>query len=114
MHALEQVILETAAAWEHEGIAHGEIRPIIGAVDETFLERMLLVFMDLASGYLVVEEVAEARTYDTWYALVKARLETLGVSVLYVVSDRAKALIKLAETGLECLSVPDLFHLMHD
>jgi hypothetical protein len=82
MHALEQVILETAAAWEHEGIAHGERRPIIGAVDETFLERMLLVFMDLASGYLVVEEVAEARTYDTWYALVKARLETLGVSVL--------------------------------
>jgi hypothetical protein len=31
-----------------------------------------------------------------------------------VVSDRAKALIKLAETGLECLSVPDLFHLMQD
>ena len=74
----------------------------------------MLVFMDLVSGYLLFEEVAEDRTYDTWYALVEARLETLGVGVLYLVSDRAKALIKLAETGLECLSIPDLFHLIHD
>ena len=100
MHALEHVILETATAWEHEGIAAGEGRPIIGAVDETFLERMMLVFMDLVSGYLLFEEVAEDRSYDTWHALVEARLEALGVGVLYLVSDRAKALIKLAETGL--------------
>jgi hypothetical protein len=83
-------------------------------VDETFLERMMLVFMDLASGYLLAEEVAADRSYDTWYAVVKARLATLGVGVRYLVSDRAKALIKLAETGLGCLSVPDLFHLLHD
>jgi hypothetical protein len=114
MDMLEAVILETAAAWEHNGVAAGEIRPIIGAVDETFLERMILVFMDLASGYLLVEEVAADRSYDTWYAVVKARLATLGVGVRYLVSDRAKALIKLAETGLACLSVPDLFHLIHD
>jgi hypothetical protein len=114
MEVLEPVLLATAAAWEREGIAAGEIRPIIGAVDETFLERMMLVFMDLVSGYLVFEEVAEERSYDTWHTLVKARLETLGVRVFYLVSDRAKALIKLAETGLECLSIPDLFHLLHD
>jgi len=114
MEALEAVILETAATWEHEGVAAGEIRPIIGAVDETFLERMMLVFMDLASGYLLAEEVAADRSYDTWDAVVKARLTTLGVGVRYLVSDRAKALIKLAETGLACLSVPDLFHLLHD
>jgi hypothetical protein len=114
MHALEQVILETATAWEHEGVAAGEVRPIIGAVDETFLERMMLVFMDLVSGYLLFEEVAEDRSYDTWYALVEARLAALGAGVLYLVSDRAKALIKLAETGLECLSIPDVFHLIHE
>lgn len=34
--------------------------------------------------------------------------------VLYLVSDRAKALVKLAETGLDCLSIPDVFHLIHD
>ena len=114
MERLEPTIVATAAAWEQEGINHGEIRPIIGAVDETFLQRLMLVFMDLASGYLVMEEVAVDRTYDTWYGLMNARLKTLGVEVAYLVSDRAKALIKLAETGLECLSIPDLFHLSHD
>ena len=34
--------------------------------------------------------------------------------MLYLVSDRAKALVKLAQTGLDCLSIPDLFHLSHD
>jgi hypothetical protein len=114
MRTLEQVTLETTAAWEQQGIAHGEIRPIIGAVDETFLQRMMLVFLDLASGYLLMEEVAVDRTYDTWCGLVKSRLKTLGVEVSYLVSDRAKALLKLAETGLDCPSVPDLFHLSHE
>src|SRR5262249_50824391 len=108
------VLLETAATWEHEGIAAGEVRPIIGAVDETFLERMMLVFMDLVSGYVLCEEVAEDRTYTTWYALVEARLEALEVGGVYLVSDRAQALIKLAETGLACVSIPDMFHLIHD
>jgi hypothetical protein len=114
MHELEQAILETAEVWEHDGIEGGKVAPIIGAVDETFLERMMLVCMDLVSGYLLFEEVAEDRSYDTWQALVSARLEALGTGVLSLVSDRAKALIKLAETGLECLSIPDLFHLIHE
>ena len=114
MHTLERIILETAAAWEKEGIAHGEIRPIIGAVDETFLQRMMLVFMDLASGYLLMEAVAVDRSYHTWYSGVNERLTTFGTQVLYMVSDRAKALIKLAHTGLRCPSIPDLFHLSHD
>jgi hypothetical protein len=50
MDVVEQAILETTAAWEQAGIAHGETRPIIGAVDETFLARMMLVCMDLVSG----------------------------------------------------------------
>jgi hypothetical protein len=70
--------------------------------------------MDLVSGYLLFEEVAEDRTYTTWYALVEARLEALGTGVLSLVSDRAKALITLAETGLDCLSIPDVFHLIHE
>ena len=114
MQALEAAILETTAAWEHDGVATGEMREIIGAVDETFLQRMMSVFMDLVSGYLVFEEVAEDRTYDTWHTLAAARLQLLGSGVLYLVSDRAKALIKLAETGLGCLSIPDVFHLIHE
>src|SRR5687768_462330 len=76
MHTLERLLLETAAAWEKEGIAHGEIRPVIGAVDETFLQRMMLVFMDLATGYLLMEEVASDRCFETWYGGVNARLTT--------------------------------------
>ena len=66
MHTLEGLLLETATAWEKECIAHGEIRPVIGAVDETFLQRMMLVLMDLATGYLLMEEVAADRSFATW------------------------------------------------
>ena len=73
MHAGEHVILEPATAGEHEGGAAGERRPIMEAVDETFLERMLWGCMDLVSGSLLFEEVAEDRRDDTWYALGAAR-----------------------------------------
>src|SRR5712691_6281787 len=75
---------------------------------------MMLVFQDVPTGYLVLEDVADDRTFATWKALVDARLKALGTAVLYLVSDRAKALIQLAEQGLECLSMPDFFHGMHD
>jgi len=74
---LAHAILETAQAWEREGLTAGETRPIIGAVDETCLERMMLVCMDLVSGSLFCEEVAQDRTYGPWHTLVKARLEAL-------------------------------------
>lgn len=114
MDVVEHAILETTTAWEQDGIAHGETRPLIGAVDETFLARMMLVCMDLVSGYLLCEEVAEERRYATWHPLVQARRETLGGRGFSLVRDRAKALIKRAETGLECLSIPDVLHLLHD
>jgi hypothetical protein len=114
MHTLERLLLETAAAWEQEGIAHGQIRPVIGAVDETFLQRMMLVFMDLGTGYWLMEETAADRSFDTWFERANERLSTFGTEVLYLVSDRAKALIKLAHTGFGCPSIPDLFHLGHD
>ena len=114
MQTLEATIVQTTAAWEQDGIAAGEMREIIGAVDETFFERMMLVFQDLSTGYLLREEVSDDRTFATWKALVDERLEVLGTRVLYLVSDRAKALIQLAEKGLECLSMPDFFHFVHD
>jgi len=74
----------------------------------------MLVFMDLATGYLLMEEVATDRSFDTWFDRANDRLKTFGTEVLYLVSDRAKALIKLAHTGLRCPSIPDLFHMGHD
>jgi len=114
MKKLETLIVETAKTWESEASANGEVRDIIGAVDETFLEYMMLVFMDLHSGYILLEEVAADRTYTTWKALVDDRLTTLKSRILSLVSDRAKALIQLAEKGFGCLSVPDFFHLVHE
>jgi hypothetical protein len=105
--------METSRAWAPEGIEHGELRPIIGAVDETFWPRLRLVLMDVARGSLVLEEVAGERTYDTWSGVVRARLKALGAEVSYLGSDRAKALIKLAQTGLDCLSIPDVFPRSH-
>lgn len=75
---------------------------------------MMLVFRDLPTGYLVLEDVADDRTFATWQAAVDARLKALGAEVFYLVSDRAKAFIQLAEQGLECLSMPDFLHCMHD
>jgi hypothetical protein len=114
MHTLERIILDTAAVGEQEGVAQGERRLVIGAVDETFLQRMMLGFMDLASGSLLMEEVAVDRSYDPWYGFAQARLKTFGTEVLSLVSDRAKALVQLANTGLGCLSIPDGCHLSHD
>ncbi len=114
MKRLEPLIVETAKTWETEASATGEVRDIIGAVDETFLEYMMLVLMDLHSGYILLEEIAEDRTYKTWKALVDNRLDTLKCGVRYLVSDRAKALIQLAEKGFGCLSIPDFFHLVHE
>src|SRR4029434_3211525 len=42
MSALEAALLETAGAWEKDACAGDEVREIIGAVDETFLEQMML------------------------------------------------------------------------
>jgi Family of unknown function (DUF6399) len=114
MHAVETALLETAGAWEQDACAGSEVREIIGAVDETFLAQMMLILMDLRTGYVLLEDVAEDRTYTTWKAGVEVRLTALGTTVRYLVSDRAKALIQLAEHGLECLSMPDFFHCMHD
>ncbi|MCI5140091.1 MAG: hypothetical protein D3922_17160, partial [Candidatus Electrothrix sp. AR1] len=87
----------------------------IGAADETFFGKaLILVFMDLSSGYLILEDRADDRSFDTWFETLKPRLDDLGIKVSMTVSDRAKALIKLALVGLECEHNADIFHGMHE
>ena len=62
LHTLAPIPLETAAVWEQQGLAQGESRSISGAVEDTCLPRMMLVFMALASGSLLMEAVAVERT----------------------------------------------------
>jgi hypothetical protein len=114
MEALVDTMGETPQGWEQAGVAGGEVREIMGAVDAPFLAQMILVCQDVPTGDLVQEEGADDRPYATWKALVDERLQALGTRVLSLVSDRAKALIQLAEHGFQCRRRPDCFHFMPD
>jgi len=88
---------------------------IIAGLDETFFgEFIILVLMDLRSGYLLLEEVSDDRCFDIGYEKTTPRLESLGLEVSHVVSDRARALIKMAVTGFKCESGADVFHAQQD
>jgi hypothetical protein len=59
---------------------------------------MMLVLMDLRTGYLLLEDVAEDRTYATWKAGVEARLTALGTEVRYCVYRAA--MLRCGQLGL--------------
>ncbi len=84
------------------------------AADETFFERVILVMLDLPSGYIFVEEIAEDCQYQTWQQRVSQVFQPLGLRIKYLVSDRAKAIIKLALNDLGTNSISDLFHVLYD
>jgi hypothetical protein len=47
---------------------------VCAGADETFFEQMVLVLLDLSSGYIFVEAQAKDRGYQTWQALVQQAL----------------------------------------
>lgn len=108
---IEELILAYNDKNEHA--KDGLIQVIVGA-DETFFEKVILVLMDLSSGYIVLEEPAEDRSFSTWKDKGLQALQRLGLEAGYMVSDNAKALAKLALEGLGCRRIPDLFHACHE
>ncbi|MBC8554619.1 MAG: hypothetical protein H8D23_33830 [Candidatus Brocadiales bacterium] len=115
MQLIEKALIEYQRSHEEIAKNSGKEIEIVGSGDETFFgEIMMLVLMDLRSGYILLEETAEDRTYDTWQMKAKKRLNELGISVRHFVSDRAKALIKLAADGFGCHAGADLFHAKYD
>jgi len=78
--------------------------------DETFFGLPILVMMELSSGYLLTEVEQPNRRYETWKAAIEGWWRNSGWKCRYMVSDAAKALIKLATDGLASVSVADLFH----
>ncbi|MDQ7090948.1 MAG: hypothetical protein Q9M50_09945 [Methylococcales bacterium] len=45
-----------------------QTRKVVAGLDETFFGNfMILVLMDLRSGYLLLEDISDDRCYDTWY-----------------------------------------------
>jgi hypothetical protein len=87
---------------------------ICAAADETFFDQVILVLLDLSSGYIFLEEKTSDCQYETWQQQVQKAFQQLGIKVKYLVSDRAKAIIKLALNDLGASSVSDLFHVLLD
>ena len=81
----------------------------VGA-DETFFGLPVLVLLELSSGYIFIETECENRTYATWMEQVNQWWQGSTWQCHYLVSDGARALVKLAVSGLGCVSVADLFH----
>jgi hypothetical protein len=108
---VEDLILQYQQQHVPQNPRHSSV--IVGA-DETFFREVVLLLMDLCSGYIFVEETAANRTFLTWQEKARHALERAGVTVKYMVSDQAKALIKLALEELRCQRIPDLFHALHE
>lgn len=87
---------------------------IVGGIDETYFQSMILVLMDLSSGYIFIEEESDDKSYETWLEKANRVADKFKIEFKYFVSDRAKQLIQLATQGFKCISVPDLFHASHE
>ncbi len=87
---------------------------VCAAADETFFDQVILVMLDLPSGYIFVEEITEDCQYETWQEKVTQAFQPLGLKVKYLVSDRAKAIVKLALKDLGTTSIADLFHVLYN
>jgi hypothetical protein len=111
---LESWIMEYGKVHQEQGAKSCGPKEIVGGVDETFFDRMVLVMLDLPSGYLLMEEFSSDRTTQTWKERIDNALKPLCVRVRYLVSDRATALISLGLKHFGCRSIADLFHATHD
>lgn len=100
--AYEVAQAEHCQPHDGQGIAVGS--------DEVFFGLPVLVLMELGSGYIFTEVQSENRTYETWKDQIQSWWSQSGWHCHFMVSDRAKALIKLATEGFGCASVADLFH----
>ena len=78
---MEAIILAYQAEQEQRLGQAGRRLEIIAGADETFFDQVVLVMMDLVSGYLVLEEAADNRTYDTWQERVQAAMTRVGLEL---------------------------------
>lgn len=85
---------------------------VILAADETFFQDvMLMVMMDLKSGYIMLEEEADNRKYDTWCERADQAVQKINAKVKGFVSDRYSGLVKLATRFFGVFHTPDIFHM---
>ena len=84
------------------------------ALDETFPSGICLVGIDVESNFILLEQFADKRDCDTWHEAMKDRLSALPITVIQVVSDEARALLKYTRDRLQAHHSPDVFHVQMD
>jgi hypothetical protein len=112
-HRVEAAMVDYAGA-QAEDCQPTEGQGVWLGGDETFFGLPILVLMELSSGFIFTEVETEDRTYNTWKSQLPAGWESAGWRCHALVSDEARALIKLATTGLGTVSVADLFHTLRN
>ena len=89
-------------------------KQVILGSDETFFDVPILVLMELASGYIFFERAQQTRSFESWTEQVNTVNLPKEWTIAAMVSDGAKALVKLAVDTLQCVHLPDVFHLLRD
>jgi uncharacterized protein DUF6399 len=90
-------------------------RAITAIVDEHFhAGKPCLVGQEPVAGFILIERYSDRRDADTWKEAVEEGTRGMPVEVIQLTSDEARALICLAEKGLQAAHSPDLFHGQHD
>jgi hypothetical protein len=52
------------------------------SVDETFFDQVVLVLLDLPSGFILVEEMSQDYRYETWQHHTQQALSKLGLNII--------------------------------
>ncbi len=90
-------------------------KKITACGDETFFqEKMLIVLMEAASGFILAEQEEEKRDAVTWEKVIKTALEGLNVELIQVTGDEAGGLTSAVENLLGVNKSSDLFHIQQD
>ena len=115
LRSLKGQLHETIAAYAAAQAEHCQPKPgqgICVGADETFFDLPILVLIELASGFIFTEVKSAKRTYQSWSEQLQSWWQDSQWQCHFLVSDGARALVKLAVSGMGCVSVPDLFHAM--
>jgi hypothetical protein len=90
-------------------------RQITGCCDETFFpDKMLAVFMDAVSGFILAEQEEKQRDAETWKRVIEVSLKGLNVNLIQITGDEGRGLTGCAVTLLGVHKSSDLFHIHQD
>ncbi len=110
---MRNLIGQYGEAQTSEILTRGQNKELHLGADETwFGNSLFLVLMELTSGFIFTEALAENRTYKTWQKYAGSLLKGLKKALSFS-SDGGRVLLKLGKDAA-CTNLMDLFHLLQD